>query len=392
MKNQFHLYYNFRMTLPEYCNRCIYSTATPGVSLSQSGVCNICLQIENLASDYATGKTEGEEKLRSVVEKVKKQGRRNKYDCIIGVSGGTDSSFLLHLSKIWGLRPLAVHYDNTWNTAAATMNISKLLKKLDFDLHTHVLNNREADSIFRAFFLAGVPEIDASTDLGIAYVLRKVAQKYGIKYIFEGHSFITEGITPLNRNYFDGKYIQTICNQEGVSKFETYPLMTMRRFLISTIFYRTRIIRPFWYLDYSKENARKILEKNYDWQYYNGHHLENKMSAFYHSIYLPYKFNVDMRENSLAARVRRGSLSREDALTEYKTKQNRDTALETYFQKRLNFTQNEYEQVMNASTHNWREFATYKKTFERMKPIFYVLSKMNIVTTSFYLKYCFPNE
>ena len=116
------------------------------------------------------------------------------------------------------MRPLAVHYDNTWNAAISTINISTILKKLNVDLHTHVVNNKEADDIFKSFFLAGVPEIEASTDLGYAYTLRKAAKKYGIKYILEGHSFIEEGITPLSKNYFDGGYIKSIHKLYGTMK------------------------------------------------------------------------------------------------------------------------------------------------------------------------------
>ena len=134
----------------------------------------------------------GEEKFSFILEKIKRAGQGKKYDCIVGVSGGTDSSFLLHLTKEWGLRVLAVHYDNTWNSAIATMNLHKVLQALGIDLYTHVISNKESDDIYRAFFRAGVAELDACTDLAYAYLLRKIAAKYSIKYILEGHSFVEE--------------------------------------------------------------------------------------------------------------------------------------------------------------------------------------------------------
>jgi tRNA(Ile)-lysidine synthase TilS/MesJ len=130
-----------------------------------------------LIEQYGTGQAKGEGQFTAILNDIKRHGRGKKYDCIVGVSGGTDSSYLIYLAKEWGLRPLAVHYDNTWNSAIATMNIHRVLGGLNVDLYTHVVANKEADDIFRAFFLSGVAEIEAATDLGYAYLLRKVASR-----------------------------------------------------------------------------------------------------------------------------------------------------------------------------------------------------------------------
>ena len=158
----------------------------------------------------------------------------------MGVSGGTDSSYLIDLIHRKGLRPLAVHFDNTWNSEIATMNIKKMLKSLKIDLYTKVINSDEMDDIFRSFFLAGVAELDSSTDLGYASLLYKVATKFNVKYVLEGHSFVTEGITPLGTNYFDGKYIQGIHKKYGKIKMNSYPLMTFTKFLYWTLFKRIK--------------------------------------------------------------------------------------------------------------------------------------------------------
>ena len=294
------------------------------------------------------------------------------------------------MAKQWGLRPLAVHYDNTWNSAIATMNIHKVLRDMGVDLYTHVVANKEADDIFRAFFFAGVAEIEASTDLGYAYLLREVAAKYNIRYILEGHSFVEEGITPLGRNYFDGRYIQSIHQKYGKVRMQTYPLMTFSRFLKSVLFNRVKFIRPLWYLQYSKVEAQRFLRNSFDWKYYGGHHLENRMTAFYHGVYLPQKFRGDMRNNTLAARVRNGELSREEAWAEYNTPPVVEDELVSYFKKRLRLSDEEYVRVMGESPRNWTEFPTYKKRFERLRPVFAMLARANLVPMSFYLKYCFP--
>lgn len=371
------------------CSKCIYDERVSYITFDENGICKYCHQLESLKKEYETGTKNGEERLIKIIEQIKEDGKGKKYDCIIGVSGGTDSSYMIYLAKKWGLRPLAVHYDNTWNSAIATENIQKILTALDIDLYTHVIDNKEADDIFRSFFLADVAEIEASTDLAIAEVMYRVAWKYNVKYVLEGHSFITEGITPVGRNYFDGKYIESIHKMFGKLPMKTYPLMTLSRFLFWTLFAKIKKIRPFWYIDYNKEDAKAFLEKEYDWHYYGGHHLENRMTAFFHSVYLPQKFNTDMRNNTLSALVRNGKMSRVDAWNEYSKLPYIEDDLVEYFKKRLELRDEEYNEIMAKKPKSWYEYPTYKKKFELLRPLFKILANANLVPMSFYLKYCF---
>ncbi len=374
----------------EVCSRCIYDERVPAIEFDERGVCTYCRQVESLVEEYGTGAAEGQRAFEGLVDDIKAAGVGKKYDCVVGVSGGTDSSYMLYLAKEFGLRPLAVHYDNTWNSAIATQNIRKVLEALDIDLYTHVVNNKEADDILRSFFYAGVPEIEAATDLALAETLYRAASRYGVKYVLEGHSFVTEGITPVRNNYFDGRYIQQIHRRFGDMRMESYPLMTFTRFLWWATVARIRKIRPFWYLQYSKEDARAFLEREYGWEYYGGHHLENRATAFYHGIYLPQKFGADLRNNTLAARVRAGTMDRADAWQEYSSPPVVEEDLLEYFKKRLELTEEEYGRVMAEPPRSWRDYPTYKKRFERLRPLFAVLAKANLVPMSFYLKYCFP--
>lgn len=375
------------------CSRCIYDERVSEISFDADGVCNYCRQVDGLVADYGTGQPKGDAELARIIEEIRKAGRGKKYDCIIGVSGGTDSSYMVHLAKKhWGLRPLAVHYDNTWNTAIATQNIHRVLSALDVDLYTHVVDNKEVDDIFLSFFRAGVAEIEASTDLALAEVMNRAAWKFGVSYVLEGHSFVTEGITPVGRNYFDGQYIRSIHSKFGKKPIRTYPLMTFERMLFSSVAARIRKIRPFWYMDYSKEDARALLEREYGWEYYGGHHLENRMTAFFHSIYAPDKFDSDFRNNTLAALARQGLMTREEAWEIYCKPPHVEDELLSYFQKRLGLSDNEYKSVMAEPPRSWREFPTYKKRFERFRPLFKILAKANLVPMSFYLKYCFPTK
>lgn len=374
------------------CSKCIYDTKVPKIEFDENGVCNYCKMVDSLKEQFKTGTPEGEAKFMKIVEEIKIKGKNKKYDCIVGVSGGTDSSFMICKAIEWGLRPLAVHYDNTWNTAIATENIRKVLGKLKVDLYTHVVDNKESDDIFKSFFLANVPEIDGPTDIALAETMYRVAAKYGVKYVLEGHSFIAEGVSPLSTAYVDGGYIKNIHKQFGKLKMNTFPNMTFFSFMKWILFYRIKKIRPLWYIQYSKDEARSMLEKDYGWLYYGGHHLENRMTAFNHSVYFPQKFNIDQRNNTLSAVVRAGLKSREDAILEYKTPPHVEPELVDYFKKRLGFNDNEYLEIMNGPRKSFRDYKTYKRRFELLRPLFFILAKANLVPMSFYIKYTSKTE
>ena len=375
----------------QVCSRCIYDERVPSISFDQAGICNFCHQTDRLVAEHGTGRPEGEAKLGQIIEEIRHAGRGKRYDCIIGVSGGTDSSYMVHLAKKeWGLRPLAVHYDNTWNTAVATQNLRRVLTPLDVDLYTHVVDNKEADDLVGAFFRASLAEIDAPTDLALAEVMNRAAWKFGVRYVLDGHSFVSEGITPLGRNYFDGKYIRSVHSRFGKRRLRSYPLMTFERMLFWSAAARIRKIRPFWYVSFDKESAQALLEREYGWEYYGGHHLENRIAAFAHSVYLPGKFGVDCRNNTLSALARQGKSTREEAWALYNEPPHVEEELVAYFQKRVGLSDNEYRSIMEAPPRSWQEFPTYKKRFERFRPLFRMLADANLVTRSFYLKYCFP--
>jgi hypothetical protein len=166
--------------------------------------------------------------------------------------------------------------------------------------------------------------------------------------------------------------------------------MTFGRFMRWAIIERIRKIRPFWYLDYNKEDARALLEKKFGWEYYGGHHLENRMCTYFHGVYAPQKFDTDFRSNSLAALVRMGSITREKAWKEYNTEPRIERELLDYVRKRLDLSEEEYRRIMSEAPRSWQEFPTYKRRFEVLRPLFYSLAKANLVPMSFYLKYCFP--
>ena len=376
------------MKSKKICLNCIYDENIPNISFSEDGVCNYCDQIEFLKNEFGTGRKKGQKLLKRLIESIKRDGKDNRYNCVVGVSGGTDSSYLLMKTKEWGLSPLAVHYDNTWNSAVASINIQKVTKSLDVDLYTHVVNNVEVDDIKLSFLKSGVPEFDADTDIAFVQVLREAAAKFKIKYILEGHSFTEEGISPIGSNYLDGAYVNDIHKKYGSMKSKTFPNMTFYQFMKWIIFFRQKFIRPLWYINYSKNDAIEELTKKTGWQYYGGHHLENRASSFSHTIWLP-RYGTDFRYLSLAAKVRKNKLFRKEALKIFNSDINIDKRLVKYVKKRLRLTDIEYSKLITGKKRSWRDFNTNKKIFELLRPLFYILMKLNRVPISFYLKYCF---
>jgi len=381
------MYHGKDLTKLKTCSVCIYDETVPGISFDDQGVCNYCRTIERLKIEYGTGTPEGEKRLMDIIGKIKKEGKGKKYDCVIGVSGGTDSSFMVVKAIEWGLRPLAAHYDNTWNTAIATENIRKILAKTRVDLYTHVIDNKEADDIIRSFFRASVPDLDCATDIALAETLYRAADKYGVRYVLEGHSFVAEGISPLGVLYMDGKYIESVHRMFGTMPMKTYPNMNFASFMKWTVLKQVRKIRPLWYIEYSKDEARKRLENEFCWHYYGGHHLENRITAFHHSYYNPVKFGIDNRNNSLSASVRAGLISRKEAIKIYSEPPYMEPELLEYFKKRLGLSEVDFNSIMNLPSKSYKYYPTYKKRFERLRPLFYVLAKTNLVPMSFFIKY-----
>jgi N-acetyl sugar amidotransferase len=373
------------------CTRCIYDELVPNISFDGDGVCNYCRQIDALEAEYPTGR-EGEARTLKLVDEMKAAGRGKKYDAVIGVSGGCDSSYLVHqMKEVYGLRLLAAHFDNTWNSTIATENIHNVLDKLGVDLFTIVVDNKEYDDIYRSFFKAGVKDLETPTDIGLATTLYKAAEKFGIKYMIEGHSFRTEGVAPLGWIYMDGKYIESVHRQFGRVPMKSFPNLWLRDQLKWMLFGGIKKIRPLYYMDYDKEAAKKLLIEKYGWQWYGGHHLENRFTAFYHSYYLPTRWNIDFRIAGYSAYCRNGWMTREEALRLMDEPPHIEAGLVDFVKKRLGFSDSEFEDLMTMPKKSYKDYDTYKKTFERMRPFYWLMYKMDLIPKSFYMKFTVKN-
>ncbi|OAN55083.1 N-acetyl sugar amidotransferase [Magnetospirillum moscoviense] len=371
------------------CRRCLYDETFPAIEFDGEGVCNYCRILERMEEQYPND-SRGEAILERMVLQMKKAGQGKKYDCIVGVSGGCDSSYLLYRLVQYGLRPLAVHYDNTWNSPTATQNIFNVTSALKVPLFTHVMDNHEADDLYRAFLLSGVRELDCASDIAFVATLYRQAEKHGVKFIIEGHSFRTEGFAPLGWSYFDGKYIESVHQTFGKLKhLKTFPNMSLWQFIRWTGLRNIKRLRPLYYMKYDKEEAKAFLSSNLGWQWYGGHHLENRMAAFKHS-YVTQAKGEDTRILGYAAMVRSGQMSREEGLRLLALPAEHDTSIVELVKKRLGFDDETLQTLMARPYRPYTDFATYKRSFERLRPLFWLLLRLDRIPQSFYIKYCFP--
>jgi hypothetical protein len=218
------------------------------------------------------------------------------------------------------------------------------------------------------------------------------AEKYGVKYKIDGHSFRTEGSAPMGWIYMDAKYIQSVHRQFGTVPMKTFPNLWLYKQLKWMLFGRIESIRPLYYLQYDKEAAKELLAKEYGWKWYGGHHLENRTASFFHSYFFPQRWQSDFRIAGYSAYCREGYMSREEALELMQEPPHIEEGLIEYYKKRLNLTDGEFDRLMSLPKKHYSDFKTYKKTFERMRPFFYLMAKWNFIPWSFYIKYTLPDS
>ena len=369
------------------CKRCLYGEDIPSIKFDERGVCNYCAMHDKLAAEYQTGSPAAERRFAEIVSKIRQEGKGKPYDLVVGVSGGADSSYLIHLAKERWLRPLAVHFDNTWNSSIAVENIHNVLKKHDVELNTYVVDNEEYDEIYRAFLRSGTIDLEIPTDLGLATVLNRVAEEVGTRFIFEGHSFQSEGLFPIGWLYMDARYLESVVKRHGNVKLDTYPSLWLKDQLRWMLMRRITKVRPLWYLKYDKPAVKEMLQRDYGWKWYGGHHLENRMASFFHTYFAPRRWAIDARIVGRSAHVRSGLIGREEAAKEIEPPP--DCSMDQVFMlmKRWGFDQTQFEDLMTLPFHTYREYDNYKPIFEKYRPFFYLLAKAELIPMSFYVKY-----
>lgn len=339
----------------QQCNRCVMDTSASDISFDNVGNCNFCNDFLDKSSHIVFEDSNVKQlRLKELVYKIKKSGKSKKYDCIVGVSGGVDSSWTLVEAVRLGLRPLAVHMDNGWNSELAQNNIEKLVKGLGVDLYTHVIDWEEYRGLMQAFFDADVIDVELLYDNAMLAVNYRLSKKYGIKYILAGTNQATEGMKmPEKWNWYkmDKKNILSIAKKSGIKKFKSFPAIGTLDYIGYRFINRIEWISFLDYLNFNKFESLDKLEANYGYKRYPYKHYESIFTRFYQGYILPKKFLVDKRRLHLSTLIISNQMSRVDAIeilkgTPYILESELNSDVK-YFLKKMNWELNNLEAYLD---------------------------------------------
>ncbi len=367
------------------CTHCVLDVSDSFITFDDKGVCNYCNEYRKKEKEFIREK---ESKVYdSFISRIKKSRKQSEYDCIIGISGGLDSSWLLYLAKQSGLNPLAVHYDCGWNTENAVNNIEKLVNQLKVDLYTYVVNWEEFRDVQLAYLKAGVVDLEIPTDHSFMASLYKTAAKFKVKYILTGHNFVTEGIMPRSWVYNKGDAVNLmdIHRRFGkIKRLESFPVIN----LINKFYYynvkRIENVHLLNYADYVKSTASKILAEQFDWKQHPVKHGESIWTRFYQCYILPARFGIDKRRAHLSTLICSGQITREEALNELLMPVYDPHLFHSdkeFVQKKFGITDHEMDQYMllsNAKHEDYKTDLIIKQAYNAIRNTFSLTKDLKI--------------
>jgi N-acetyl sugar amidotransferase len=353
------------------------------IIFDENGYCNHCIEFLNIRDKYKYQGKESDERLEQVIEEIKRAGKGNDYDCIIGLSGGVDSSYLTYIAKEKGLRILAVYMDNGWTSKEAVMNIKNITKKLEIDYESYVLDWEEFKDLQLSFLKASVPEAETPTDIAIQAALHHFAAKYNVKYILSGGNLATEGILPKSWHYNakDLKYFNHIQKTFGVKRLKKFPTFGYKKEMYYKLIKGVRTIYPLNYVPFTKDNAIRLLKGKFDWKYYGGKHYESHYTRFIQAYYLYQKFGIDYRRATFSSQICVGEVDRDDAVEQLKNTPFDISQIEEekqYISKKLGISKHEFDRILSMAVKWYWDYPnddkklgfiynTYRKLFNKEK-------------------------
>ena len=372
----------------QMCTRCIMDTTDPEIEFDENGVCNHCRNYDLLAPKFIKPEDVLLRELDQLVREIKNKGKGRDYDCVIGVSGGVDSSYVAYTVKQLGLRPLAVHMDNGWDSELAVSNIEKFLNRLNIDLYTVVLDWEEFRDLQIAFLKASVPDGEIPTDHAIWAVLYKAAAERGIPYIISGFNFATEAFIPPRWTYghFSWNYIKNVHRKFGKYDLLTFPHLSFAHKLYYLFIRKVEVVPILNYIKYDKQAALQFLEKELGWRPYGGKHYESIYTRFFQGYILPRKFNIDKRKAHLSALILSGQMNRQDAIQEIQKPPYSGYMLEDdmeYILKKFEFTEDEFDRIMSLPVKTYKDYPSSvpAENMVRSLRIGRIAKKLGILTT-----------
>ena len=351
----------------QMCVRCVMDTTDPEITFDEQGVCSHCAHFDTAVRAAWPSPAEGKAKLDQMIAKVKEYGKGRRYDCIIGLSGGVDSSYIAVKVHEWGLRPLVVHVDGGWNSELAVMNIQQICARLGFDLVTHVVDWEEMRDMQVAFLRSNLANQDVPQDHAFFAALYGYATRAGIKYVISGSNFATESILPAAWGYdaMDATHIRAIHERFGDRKRGSFPIVSFFNYFIRYPYLKKmEVLSPLNYIAYNKDEAIATLERDYGWRYYGGKHYESRWTRFFQAWYLPHKFGYDKRKAHLSSLVVSGQKTRDEALAELQ-KPLYDEALlaedKAFVAKKLGLSLQEFERLVQEPPRHFSEFPNHQR-------------------------------
>jgi len=344
------------------CKRCVMDTTDPDIFFDEKGFCNHCNSYFSSESKVVVKGEAGKKKLIDIFEQIKESGKGRSHDCVLGVSGGTDSSYVAYLAWKYGLRVLLTHLDNRWNTPVAEKNVAGIVDKTGFDIIRGEANWHEFRDLQLAFLKASVVDIEMITDHALAAWIYKLTAKRGIKYILSGTNFVTEAIMPKawGHQKNDLTNLIDIHKRFGEVELETFPTMSLFERVGYRFLKRIRFVSPLNYVDYNKKEAARILEQAFGWKDYGGKHYESIFTKFYQAYILPTKFGIDKRKAHLSTLICSGQISREEALRELAKPPYPEEELERdkqYVLGKLGLSEKEFERFMSLPVKKHTDYA-----------------------------------
>lgn len=346
-------------------------TTDPDIHFDNEGICNHCHKYKRLEKELVLTGTEGEQRLHKITQEIKSYSNGKKYDCIIGVSGGVDSTYLAYFVKEkMGLNPLAVHFDNGWNSEIAVKNIDNLVKKLEIDLYTYVIDWEMFKDIQLAYLKASVIDIDVPTDQFIFAALFEVAKKKKIKSVISGNNVATESVLPDAWTFkykFDLKNLKSIHKEFGSRKVDSYPKLGKWQRYFNNKFHKLKYFNVLNNIDYNYKDVKQFIIDELNWKDYGGKHYESIFTRFYQGYILPKKFNVDKRKAHLSNLICSGQLTKKEALKEIETNYYTDELIEkdkAFFIKKFGLSEIEFEKIMSLPPRKHEDFDMEKSIYE----------------------------
>lgn len=371
--------------MKQVCKRCVMDTTDPLIMFDKDGVCNHCIEAKIKLDNGWFPNENGKKLLLSTAERIRKASKKNEYDVIVGVSGGIDSSYLLHLvTKEMNLRPLVVHVDAGWNSEIAVKNIENLVKRLNLDLFTYVVNWEEIKDLQLSFLNASVANQDIPQDHVFFAKLYEFAVSNKIKYVVTGSNLTSESILPSEWGYTagDATQIKAIHKKFGTKVLKSYPMMSYwQNKVIWPYVKKMEIVRPLNWIDYDKNKAIDFLQENYGWRYYGGKHHESHWTKFFQSYYLPTKFGYDKRKAHLSSMIVAGQITREEAIAELEEPvfEEEDVKKQKSFvAKKLGISLEELERLIALPNKSYRDYPNQEKLnkfFIKLKRLFKSIMK-----------------